>query len=101
MTFGEFISERRKAQGLSQKDLAAKIKKEDGTPISPQYLNDIEHDRRRPPPAPMLDQLAEVLDVSSDEVYFYAGRLASDLRKRGYSPEKLRAAFKAFRKSLR
>jgi transposase len=29
---------------LSQKDLAAKIRKEDGTAISPQYLNDIEHD---------------------------------------------------------
>ena len=48
-TFGTIISEARRAAGLSQKELAAKVKKEDGQPISAQYLNDIEHDRRNPP----------------------------------------------------
>ena len=48
-TFGRIIAEARKGLGISQKDLAAKTRKEDGTPISPQYLNDIEHDRRDPP----------------------------------------------------
>ena len=48
-TFGTLISEARRAKGLSQKDLAAKVKKEDGQAISAQYLNDIEHDRRNPP----------------------------------------------------
>jgi transcriptional regulator with XRE-family HTH domain len=50
--FGTLISEARRSKGLSQKDLAAKVKKEDGQAISPQYLNDIEHDRRNPPGAP-------------------------------------------------
>ena len=40
-TFGELISEGRKKKGLSQKELAAKVLKEDGSAISPQYLNDI------------------------------------------------------------
>ena len=34
-TFGQIIAEARKALGISQKDLAAKIRKEDGEPISP------------------------------------------------------------------
>jgi hypothetical protein len=36
----------RKKLGISQKNLADRIKKEDGQSISPQYLNDIERDRR-------------------------------------------------------
>ena len=48
-TFGTIISEARAAKGMSQKDLAAQLKKEDGAVISAQYLNDIEHDRRNPP----------------------------------------------------
>lgn len=47
-TFGKIVSAARKELGISQKDLAAKIVKEDGETISPQYLNDIEHDRRNP-----------------------------------------------------
>jgi len=41
-TFGSKIAEKRKEKGLTQKDLAEKIKKEDGNPISPQYLIDFE-----------------------------------------------------------
>jgi len=33
-TFGILISEARRARGLSQKELASKVKKEDGEPIS-------------------------------------------------------------------
>ncbi len=49
MTFGLAIAKARKAKGLSQKELAALVvKDEEGGAISPQYLNDIEHDRRSP-----------------------------------------------------
>jgi len=48
-TFGTIIAEARRPKGLSQRELAAKVKKEDGQAISAQYLNDIEHDRRNPP----------------------------------------------------
>ena len=41
-----------------QKQLAALIKKDDGRPISPQYLNDLEHDRRHPPSEVLLSQFA-------------------------------------------
>ena len=101
MEFGRFIATCRKKLGMSQKGLAAKIIKDDGTPISPQYLNDIERDRRNPPTDYFLDQFALVLGVSKDEVYFHAGRLPSDVRRRGYSQKKVKAAFQAFRQKLR
>jgi hypothetical protein len=47
-SFGGAIASGPKAKSMSQKELAAKIVKEDGQPITPQYLNDIEHDRRSP-----------------------------------------------------
>ncbi len=43
-TFGTYISDRRKKMGLSQKQLSELIVREEGGTISPQYLNDIEHD---------------------------------------------------------
>ena len=49
MTFGETIAGARKDLGVSQRELAMRIVKEDGAPISPQYLNDIERNRRNPP----------------------------------------------------
>jgi len=57
MTFGQAIINARKAKQMSQKQLASLIIKEDGTPISPQYLNDIERDRRNPPTTSLLASL--------------------------------------------
>jgi transcriptional regulator with XRE-family HTH domain len=48
-TFGEIVAQARKRKLLSQKELAALIKKEDGQSISAQYLNDIERNRRNAP----------------------------------------------------
>ncbi len=47
-TFGGVISFACRKKKLNQKQLAEKIIREDGDPISPQYLNDIEYDRRSP-----------------------------------------------------
>ena len=101
MTFGQFIAEARKKARMSQKELAARITKEDGQPISPQYLNDIEHDRRNPPSESIIKQLARVLKVELDILYYYAGRLPSDLREREADPEKVAAAYRAFRRELK
>jgi len=103
MTFGQKLSEARKAIGLSQKDLAAKVFKEDGKPISPQYLNDIEHDRRNPPSPEMMDQFAAVLKIPSDVLYSLAGKLSpADMKKiPADDHEKIIEAYKAFRKALK
>lgn len=101
MTFGQYITEGRKKAGLSQKDLAAQLTKDDGTPISPQYLNDIEHDRRNPPGEYLLSQFSNVLDLSLDYLRYLSGTLPKDIRQDTHRPEKVEEAFKAFRKVLR
>jgi transcriptional regulator with XRE-family HTH domain len=100
MTFGRVLSEARKQAGLSQKELAERVKKEDGEPISPQYLNDIEHDRRNPPSEYLIEQFARVLDTPPEVLYYEAGKLTPETQ--GLAPDKKRvvAAYKAFRKSL-
>src|ERR1700733_6530781 len=98
MTFGTQIAEARKALGLSQKDLAAKIIKEDGEPISPQYLNDIEHDRRNPPSEEMIYQFAKHLKLESEILFYLAGKLPESLKNSSAGPEKIVAAYQAFRK---
>jgi len=102
-TFGKILSEARRKLGLSQKDLAAKIFKEDGQAISAQYLNDIEHDRRNPPGEFLIGQFAAGLGLDKDTLCLAAGTVPSDLRERAASrPQaEVKEAFKAFRKALK
>jgi hypothetical protein len=84
-TFGTVLSEARKAKG-----------------ISPQYLNDIEHDRRNPPSEFIIGQMAVQLDFDKDTLCLAAGTISSDLMKMAASsPDKVQQAFKAFRKTVK
>ncbi len=101
-TFGTFVSKRRKELGISQKDLAGMIvREEDGLPISPQYLNDIEKDRRQPASNHIVDQLAKALQYEDDKdyLYFLAGVIPADIRAQAIAPKDVVEYFKAFRKS--
>ncbi|WP_022976808.1 helix-turn-helix domain-containing protein [Nevskia ramosa] len=101
-TFGTILSEARKAAGVSQKELAAQVHKEDGQAISPQYLNDVEHDRRNPPSEFLIGQFATRLKVSKDMLCAAAGTLPDDLRKLAAAqPEKFEQAFQAFRRTVK
>jgi transcriptional regulator with XRE-family HTH domain len=101
-TFGTVLSEARKAKGISQKELAAKVKKEDGQTISPQYLNDIERDRRNPPSEFIIGQIAKQLDFDKDTLCLAAGTVSSELMKMAASqPDKIEQAFKAFRRTVK
>lgn len=102
-TFGRIIASARKTLGISQKDLAAKIRKEDGQAISPQYLNDIEHDRRNPPNEFIIEQLAKHLKLSTEYLMIAAGMLPSQLLKdmKGAEPEHIQRAYRAFRDNLK
>lgn len=100
-SFGRAIAAARKRLGISQKDLAAKILKEDGTPITPQYLNDIERDRRSPSSDHMVKQFAAILPISENVLYWLAGRLPAEDRKQTVTPEQIDEAFLAFRRQLR
>jgi transcriptional regulator with XRE-family HTH domain len=100
MTFGRAIATARKAKGLSQKDLAAMILKEDGTAISPQYLNDIEHDRRSPTSDHLILQFADVLKRDAGYLFVLAGKIPDEIRRTHASEAKVSKVFANFRHKL-
>ena|SRR5436853_5574670 len=103
MTFGQIIAEARKKLGLRQKELAERIKKEDGEPISPQYLNDIERDRRNPPSEFLITQFAKELKLSKDYLLLAAGTVSTELKEKlsDSDPAAVEKAFQAFRKQIK
>jgi transcriptional regulator with XRE-family HTH domain len=67
VSLGKFINEERRKRGWSLKELGEKLKSTRGTGgVSPQFLNDVEKDRRVPSDE-LLAQLAKILDV--DEAF--------------------------------
>jgi transcriptional regulator with XRE-family HTH domain len=98
-TFGKFISETRKRLGLSQKELAERIEREEGGSISAQYLNDIEHDRRSPSSDHMIHEFARVLKVSANYLYYLAGRMPAVLRNANVPPHQVDEWVAAFRRA--
>jgi len=96
---GEIIAEARKRNQLSQKELASMIKREDGKTISPQYLNDIERDRRSPGDY-VLEQFAKVLKLDEDYLYYLVGEYPADLRESAANADRFQVAMRAFRRSL-
>jgi transcriptional regulator with XRE-family HTH domain len=69
---GEVIKHARHARRLTLRHLADQVMKEDGTPISPQYLFDIEVHHRVPAPH-VLRELARVLDLDYDTLLALSG----------------------------
>jgi transcriptional regulator with XRE-family HTH domain len=98
--FGDYIAARRKAMKLTQKEVAARIKKEDGAAISDQYLNDVEHERRKAPPDRLLEQIGAVLHIPADILYFLAERMPPDVKRPSLPEERILAAYKAFRREI-
>jgi transcriptional regulator with XRE-family HTH domain len=102
-SFGSAIASARKAKNWNQKELAAKIiKEEDQAPITPQYLNDIEHNRRSPTSTHLVKQFARVLDIDPEILFAIIGMLPEKERKlvSKSTPEAVAGAFVAFRKNL-
>jgi len=101
LSFGRRIAKRRKELGFSLKEVADRIKKGDGKPISPQYLNDIEHDRRQPDSEHLIEQLAISLKIPLEVLYYEAGKLGDSIRNPKASEDQIVNAYKAFRRTLR
>lgn len=100
LTFGRVVSDARRKLGISQRELAERIRKENGEPISPQYLNDLERDRRNPPGEFLLGQFASLLKLPTEYLEYVAGQLPAALRGADVKPEQIEEAFRAFRRSL-
>lgn len=102
-SLGSAIASGRKAKGMNQRELAAKIVKEDGQSITPQYLNDIEHDRRSPSSDHIIQQFAKVLGIPETVLHALSGVLPGQDQRlvRKATPEKVSEAFVAFRRVLK
>jgi transcriptional regulator with XRE-family HTH domain len=99
-TLGQFIARRRKELGISQLEMAALLKNRDGRTITSSYLNYLEHDRGKPLDY-MLDQIAEILKLPADVIYFWAKRVPPDLEPgENDDPKQVAVAYQAFRRSL-
>jgi transcriptional regulator with XRE-family HTH domain len=100
-TFGTIVREARVKAGKTQRQLAEHVRKEDGTPITPQYLNDIEFDRRTPSEF-VIRQIANALLLDADRLIYIAGSLPQDIVKeivkRGISDERAKKISELFRK---
>ena len=100
MSFGRTIADARKKLPMSQKELAEKIRKEDGDPISPQYLNDIERDRRSPSSDYLIDQFAKVLGIERERLYYWVSKIPDDMKPNRVPEKQIAGAYQAFRKAL-
>jgi transcriptional regulator with XRE-family HTH domain len=98
--FGEVIAEARRKANLTQRQLAALIKTEEGRGISGPYLNDIEHSLRHPPRGFLLQQLAKVLDLDADLLYFLAHQMPFEIDFSKVSDERAVAAYRIFREIM-
>lgn len=98
-TFGKYVSDARKQIRLSQKQLAELIQREEGGSISPQYLNDIEHDRRSPSSDHIIQEFARVLKISVNYLYYLAGRMPADMRHANMAPQQVDEWVAAFRRT--
>jgi transcriptional regulator with XRE-family HTH domain len=100
-TFGAIVREARVKAGKTQRQLAEHVKKEDGAAITPQYLNDIEFDRRTPSEF-VTQQIAKALDLEADRLMFIGGSLPQDIVKeiikRGLSNEEAKKIGELFRR---
>lgn len=101
-TLGSFIVKRRKELSLSQKELSERVRREeDGKAISPQYLNDIERDRRNPTSDHLIQQFASALQIESEYLFYLAGTLPKDVVEAGKGREEVVEFFNAFRRGTR
>jgi transcriptional regulator with XRE-family HTH domain len=94
---GEVIHQARQSRKLTLRQLAQQITKDDGTSISPQYLNDIELHHRVPTPH-VLREFARVLELNDDTLLALAG--AADVVVREYVasyPQQTEAVIRLFR----
>lgn len=77
---GEAIKKKRLEMGMSLQDLARSILKEDGTPITRAYVNDIEKNNRMPS-AEILQKFEDALNFEPNELLNLAKKLSPETEK--------------------
>ena len=73
-TFGQVLVETRKRAGLTQKELAGCLRRGDGRPVAPSYLNAVEDNKLNPPEDAVIEQLTRILCIPADILYHHANQ---------------------------
>jgi transcriptional regulator with XRE-family HTH domain len=90
-TFGQAVTERRRARNLAQKAVA------DAAGISTAYLSDIENGRRSPSNVVLITGLAHALGADPDALAIRAGQLPAQIKDLTHlSDDQLTEGVKAF-----
>ena len=98
-TFGKIIYNARVNKNLNLRECAALIVKDDNTPISFQYLNNLEKDLKNPPSVYIINQISKVLEIPIELLYFYAEIFPENINKNS-DQNKIIKAYKQFARSL-
>ena len=98
-TFGQVLRDARKKAGLTQREVAGRLRRQDGRVVDPPYLNAVEHDHRYPPEDFIIEQLSKIVSISPDVLYFHANRQPPDVKTEAGQAQ-VEAAYRAFRKAL-
>jgi transcriptional regulator with XRE-family HTH domain len=79
-TFGQVLREARKKAGITQRELASRLRREDGRSVDPPYLNAVEYNHRYPPEDYLIEQMARIVGIATDVLYFHANRHPPDVK---------------------
>jgi transcriptional regulator with XRE-family HTH domain len=74
MSFGSYLRTSRNNRGLTLENVAVKIG------LSVPHLSRIERDRENPPRDEILEKLANIIGIPSDDLFAEARRLPPDLK---------------------
>src|SRR5688500_12825080 len=74
-TFGDALRERRRAVGVSQRELAERIK------VDFSYISKLENGRLPPPAADTIVAICQVLEIGAEELLALTGKIPSEVQR--------------------
>lgn len=98
-SFGNEIARLRRGKEWTIREFAQKVIKEDGEPMSPSYLCDIEQGRRKPPALVVIQRMAKLLDGDFDKLMELAHRTPPDIKEIVQGNEEVRRMLRKAKQS--
>ena len=100
--FASMIRGRRKELGLTQGQVAARIRIEEGRPIGQTYLAEIERGHHPNPRPHLIEEFARALEIDRDVLYLAARQVPPEVAEelRRLTPEQRGAAWRVFKRAV-
>jgi transcriptional regulator with XRE-family HTH domain len=96
------IRARRKELGLTQRDVAARIRTEEGRAIGQTYLAEIERGHHPHPRPHLIEQFAQALEIDRDVLYLAARQVPPEVAEelRRLTAEQRAKAWRIFKRAV-